>query len=74
MQGTTIPAATPRVAPPQCNPWAPSVPALPDAVSLAPGRDHQCALLATGRVACWGANLYGQLGSGELGLVAAPAL
>ena len=28
------------------------------------GQDHACAVLKTGKVSCWGLNLYGQLGDG----------
>jgi hypothetical protein len=28
--------------------------------------DATCALLTTGKVACWGSNFYGQLGTGQL--------
>jgi alpha-tubulin suppressor-like RCC1 family protein len=34
------------------------------AVALASGADHACALLATKKVVCWGANGAGQLGDG----------
>jgi alpha-tubulin suppressor-like RCC1 family protein len=34
------------------------------ATALAAGRDHTCALLAPGRLRCWGANERGQLGDG----------
>ena len=34
-------------------------------IGLAAGVEHTCALLATGRVACWGGNYKGQLGDGE---------
>ncbi len=37
-------------------------PVLEGAVSVAPGGDHTCAVLRTGRIACWGANDVGQLG------------
>ncbi|MBK8256715.1 MAG: DNRLRE domain-containing protein [Polyangiaceae bacterium] len=37
---------------------------LTDAVSVAAGDGHTCALRATGEVACWGGNFYGQLGNG----------
>jgi len=35
-----------------------------DATAIAAGRGHSCALRKTGRVACWGAGLHGQLGDG----------
>lgn len=38
--------------------------ALTGAVDLAVGSNHSCALLANGKVKCWGANNLGQLGSG----------
>src|SRR5690606_3078985 len=36
---------------------------LVDAVSVAAGNFHTCALRATGEVACWGAGRLGELGS-----------
>jgi alpha-tubulin suppressor-like RCC1 family protein len=35
-----------------------------DVVSVGAGYAHTCALHADGRVSCWGANWYGQLGNG----------
>jgi alpha-tubulin suppressor-like RCC1 family protein len=35
-------------------------------VQVAPGGQHTCALLETGRVRCWGGNRYGALGYGHL--------
>lgn len=40
------------------------VPALGDAIQLSAGSAHTCAVKASGRIACWGQNLYGQLGNG----------
>jgi alpha-tubulin suppressor-like RCC1 family protein len=38
---------------------------LPRATHVAMGRQHACALLATGSIVCWGNNDYGQLGDGS---------
>ncbi|MBN8428929.1 MAG: hypothetical protein J0L65_15825 [Xanthomonadales bacterium] len=35
-----------------------------DAVQVAAGHSHTCALKADGKVQCWGDNTYGQLGDG----------
>ena len=37
-----------------------------DATMLALGRSHTCALMDDGGVKCWGRNLYGQLGRGDI--------
>ncbi|MFO7566920.1 MAG: hypothetical protein R6X02_30025 [Enhygromyxa sp.] len=37
-----------------------------DAVALALGKHHTCALLDDGDLKCWGRNLYGQLGLGHI--------
>jgi len=37
-----------------------------DATKLALGKHHTCALLNDGDVKCWGRNLYGQLGRGDI--------
>lgn len=56
------------------DPWASIAPApLRDVRQVVHGRDHACALRDNGRVACWGDNTTGQLGTGTMGLVAAPA-
>lgn len=34
------------------------------AVGISASRSHTCALLATGRITCWGSNEYGQFGAG----------
>ncbi|MFO0568384.1 MAG: hypothetical protein U0263_22170 [Polyangiaceae bacterium] len=38
---------------------------LGEVVDVALGREHGCALEASGRVLCWGGNSYGQLGAGS---------
>lgn len=43
----------------------PDAPAFEDAIALAAGSDHLCALLEDGSVACLGDNLRGQLGVGR---------
>jgi alpha-tubulin suppressor-like RCC1 family protein len=43
-----------------------------DAVQVAPGNHHACALRATGQVVCWGKNDHGQLGDGTLASHAVP--
>lgn len=37
-----------------------------DAVAVALGKHHTCALLDDGDLKCWGRNLYGQLGRGDI--------
>jgi alpha-tubulin suppressor-like RCC1 family protein len=41
------------------------VPHITDARAIASGSAHTCALLNSGQVRCWGANGWGQLGSGS---------
>ena len=41
-----------------------TVSGLTNAVAIIGGGEHACAVLADGRVRCWGSNQYGQLGNG----------
>jgi len=52
--GSTVPRRTRAVA----------VTGLDDAVALSAGDAHVCALRMDGRVSCWGANSFSQLGDG----------
>ena len=36
-----------------------------DAVAIATGEEHSCALHQNGKISCWGYNLWGQLGNGQ---------
>jgi alpha-tubulin suppressor-like RCC1 family protein len=36
-----------------------------DAVQISAGESHTCALVESGRVACWGSNTFGQMGDGS---------
>ena len=38
-----------------------------DAVAIATGEDHSCALHQNGKISCWGYNLWGRLGNGQSG-------
>ena len=42
----------------------PSIPSDNDAIAVAAGSSHTCALQQTGEIACWGSNERGQLGDG----------
>lgn len=41
-----------------------SVSGISNAIAIATGHQHSCALLSDGTVKCWGNNSYGQIGSG----------
>jgi alpha-tubulin suppressor-like RCC1 family protein len=45
---------------------------LTDAVSVTVGRFHTCALRTTGDVSCWGSNVFGQLGLGDISAAITP--
>ncbi len=46
------------------SPDAMAVPTIADAIDVAAGSTHTCALLAGGRLRCWGSNAHGRLGDG----------
>lgn len=50
----------------------PLVEGLTDAVAIAAGQRHTCALRAGGSVVCWGSNAVGQLGAGAIGNTRTP--
>jgi alpha-tubulin suppressor-like RCC1 family protein len=43
-----------------------------DAIAIGVGAQHSCALVKQGKVLCWGANQFGQLGTGDFVDSAAP--
>ena len=43
-------------------------PAAPSLVDITEGGQHTCGLTSTGEAWCWGANDYGQLGNGSIGI------
>lgn len=51
-----------------------TVSGITNAVAIAAGGDHTCALLANGTVRCWGENRFGQLGNGNLTKSAVPVV
>lgn len=59
---------------PQCHPRLPRLGPPAPIVQLASGSQHSCALLADGRVRCWGDGSRGQLGYGTNGSVRLPSL
>ncbi len=48
-----------------CSNTAVAVTGITDAIDIAVGGQHTCAVLATHHVMCWGANYFGQLGTGD---------
>lgn len=44
-----------------------------DAIGIACGTYHTCALIDSGRIQCWGDNSYGELGNGTTDVVAGPS-
>lgn len=50
-----------------------AVPGIANATDLAVGGRHACVVRSTGRVACWGDNRYGQLGTGTTTNATTPA-
>lgn len=62
--GPNVPTATPR--------FNTNVAGITDAVQVASGSAHNCALRASGRVVCWGLNNFGQLGDNTINDSATP--
>src|SRR4030095_3353191 len=54
------------------SPLPVAVLAIEDAIAIAAGYNHNCAVRATGELACWGWNAAGQLGDGAMSDSAAP--
>ena len=50
------------------------VPGVTDAIDVAAGREHSCALRKDGTVLCWGSGYQGNLGDGTLGKSGGPVL
>jgi Regulator of chromosome condensation (RCC1) repeat len=59
---------------PPSDPGASPTPVLASAVSVAVGDNFSCALLADGRVSCWGDGLYGELGVPPFARGSGPAI
>ena len=51
----------------RASPTPERVVGISDAVAVALGSEHSCALHATGEVSCWGDNFFGELGTGASG-------
>ncbi|MCC6552857.1 MAG: chromosome condensation regulator RCC1 [Polyangiaceae bacterium] len=54
----------------ESDPHPTPIPGVGDAVQIAAGANHACAVRRSGKVACWGKNYDGQLGDGTTGTLA----
>ncbi len=45
-----------------------------EAIAIAAGYMHTCAVVSSGNVSCWGYNQYGQLGTGDTQSCSSPTL